>query len=379
MSSKRILILTASIGSGHIKAADAVADELRRQMPDAKIKTIDFMDRRISIIHWLMKQIYLIMLALIPNIYDLLYKAAGAASSGPVAQNAFAVVMYPVMRRLVKKHRPDAILCTHPFPEGAAALYKRWTGAPYWLAVVMTDYSLHQIWLYHGVDAYFMALPSMAAGMEQHGFPKERLHVTGIPVAMSLMDLPDKASMREQLGLPVDRPVVLLMGGGLGLGGIDTTLKELEQLETSLVLLVVAGRNERLGERAQAFAAHSRHEIRVWGYTEQAHELMRAADLIITKPGALTMSEAFVLGLPLLLHDPIPGPETDNAIYATRHGAAVWLHPHEKIAPAVRHMLADGVLPGMTEQARHRARPRAAEEIAHTLLASLSEMGDGQL
>jgi len=371
MQGKRILILTASIGSGHIKAAEAVAAELRRQQPDVGLTMIDFMSRKISILHWLMKKIYLVMLALIPNIYDLCYKASGGASGGTLVQKAFACVMLPAMRRLVKKYRPDAVVCTHPFPEGAAALCKRWCGTDFQLSVVMTDYSLHQIWLYRGVEQYFMALPTMAGGMVARGFERQRLFVTGIPVASSLTRLPGQQRARAQLQLPLDQPVVLLMGGGLGLGGIARTLQELEQLPGRLTLLVVAGRNKRLCAQAQELAARSAHTVRVWGYTDEAQLLMRAADLVITKPGALTMSEAFVLGLPMLLHDPIPGPETENAIYATRHGAAVWLHPGERIAPAVQELLGHARSQQMRRSALACARPEAAEAIARQVLAGM--------
>ncbi len=376
MGSKRILIMTASIGSGHIKAAEAVANELRRQQPDVQLRMVDFMSREVSLVHWLMKEIYLMMLAFVPNLYDVFYRVSGGASGGTLVQQAFAWVMLPVMRRLVARWHPDAVVCTHPFPEGAAALLKRRTGARFQLATVMTDYSLHQIWLYAGVDLYFMALPSMAAGMERRGFLPAQLFVTGIPVAPALGSLPAQAVARQQLDLPAGQPVVLLMGGGLGLGGIEQTLQELETLPGPLTLLVIAGRNERLYTRVQAYAARATHTVRVWGYTDAAHLLMRAADLIITKPGALTMSEAFVLGVPLLLHDPIPGPETENAVYATRHGAAVWLHPGERIAPAVQEMLAPERLASMQMHAQACARSQAAQVIAQQVLAALREPGE---
>ena len=120
-------------------------------------------------------------------------------------------------------------------------------------------------------------------------------------------------------------------------------------------------------ERVQDMADASHHQVLVWGYTDQVHFLMRAADLLITKPGALTISEAFVLGLPMLLHDPIPGPETENAIYATRHGAAVWLHPREDLARSVRKLLDGDSLATMSRAAVSCARPDAAPSIAEDL------------
>lgn len=364
MKAIKVLILTASIGSGHIKAAEAVRQELCRQLPGAEITTVDFMSRQTSLLHWLMKRIYLVMLAFVPNLYDVFYKVSGGPSGGSMAQSAFAVVMQPVISRLLRRMQPDAVICTHPFPEGAASLWKRRHRSSLLLSVVMTDYSLHRIWLYPHVEQYFMATDAMCREMRAHGFAEKTLYAPGIPVDSSLLALPEKAEMKKKLGIPDRQPAVLLMGGGLGLGGMGATLTELEKVPQPLTLLVVAGRNERLMQEAGAFAETSHHQVKVWGYTDKAHELMRAADLLLTKPGALTISEAFVLGLPMLLHDPIPGPETENAVYATRRGAAVWLHPGEKLAAAVQELLAGDCLAAMADKARACARPEAAAVIA---------------
>ena len=368
----KILILTASIGSGHIKAAEAVETELRRLLPDAEITTVDFMARRISRIHCFMKDFYLMMLAFVPNLYDVFYKLSGGSLGGTLVQNAFAWVMMPVMKKLVRRYEPDLVLCTHPFPEGAASLLRRRNEEHYRLATVMTDYSLHQIWLYPAVDRYYMATEEMRMGMIGHGFAISTLCVSGIPVAGTLQEMTDKASVRHAMAIPEGQPAVLLMGGGLGLGGIESNLRDLEKIEKRLTILVVAGRNQRRMERVQDMAYASHHQVLVWGYTDQVHFLMRAADLLITKPGALTMSEAFVLGLPMLLHDPIPGPETENAIYATQHGAAVWLHPRENLARAVETLLCGDALSEMSRAARGCARPDAAAAIAEDLKTLLS-------
>lgn len=204
-------------------------------------------------------------------------------------------------------------------------------------------------------------------GMISHGFAVNTLEVSGIPVASVLQEMKDKAAVRRALAIPEGQPAVLLMGGGLGLGGIESNLRDLEEIEARLTILVVAGRNQRLMERVQDMADASHHQVLVWGYTDQVHFLMRAADLLITKPGALTISEAFVLGLPMLLHDPIPGPETENAIYATQHGAAVWLHPREDLVRSVRKLLDGDSLAAMSRAAVSCARPDAAPSIAEDL------------
>ena len=249
MSDQRILLLTASIGSGHIKAAEAIEEEIRKLTPQTKIIKVDFMSKRTSFLHWLMKQIYLKMLALVPNIYDICYKMSGSGTGGSVAQNAFALVMQPVMETLLSRYHPDCVICTHPFPEGAVSLWKRRHHSNLPLAVVMTDYSLHQIWLYPAVDQYYMATAAMKQEMLMKGFAGASLFVTGIPIDTKLVTLPAPKALRQAFGINGDNPCVLLMGGGLGLGGIVATLKILESLNNKLTLLVVAGRNAKLKQK----------------------------------------------------------------------------------------------------------------------------------
>ena len=202
------------------------------------------------------------------------------------------------------------------------------------------------------------------------GFDRSMVCATGIPIASADYAMARDAA-QAKAGLTEDLPTLLLMGGGLGLGGMDRTLAELETIEQRFSILVVAGHNAALAAHARAVASHSRHTIRVFSYTDEVHVLMRAADLLITKPGALTLSEAFAAGLPLLLHDPIPGPETENAIYATRRGAAVWLHPGERMAPAVEEILAHRI-PEMRRAARRCAREEAAQDVAADLSALMT-------
>lgn len=371
MKQKTILILSASIGSGHIKAAEAVAEQLQKLRPEVQLVTVDFMAKETSWLHWFMKEFYLQMLAFVPNLYDVFYKLAGEKSGGSVIKSAFALVMQPVISRLLKRYQPDLVFCTHPFPEAAASLWKTRHDSDLPLAVVMTDYSLHEIWLRANVDQYFMATETMRTQMLHKGYAASMLHACGIPIAMDLQELPARAVLRQKYAVPDEQAALLLMGGGLGLGGINDTLEELEGIEQQLTLFVVAGKNERLQNEARVFAQTSHHHICVWGYTDCVHELMRASDLLITKPGALTISEAFALGLPTLLHDPIPGPETENAVYATRHGAAIWLHPGEKLAPAVSEILRGQGRAQLREHALACARPQAAHDIAVKLLELL--------
>ncbi|MBQ1335354.1 MAG: glycosyltransferase [Selenomonadaceae bacterium] len=372
---RKFLIMTASIGSGHIRAAEAVERELRRQFPGDDIQIVDFMSRKTSIFHGMLKSLYLRMLDFVPNLYDVFYKVSGDGSSGVFAQTMFAVVMCHTMCRIVKEYEPDVLICTHPFPEGAAALARRLGRRDeFLLAAVLTDYSLHQIWIYPKVDLYFTATEEMREGLLAKGFSPEQVFASGIAVAENILGAPSREEARRGLGMDADAKAVLLMGGGLGLGGIQESLKDMERIKRPLSLLVIAGRNLELQQKVEQFGRASHHEVKVWGYTDRVYELMSAADILITKPGALTMSEAFVLGLPMLLHEPIPGPETKNAVYASDHGAAVWVHHGESIAEAVEKIVFDEErLGSMRRQALSCARPHAAHDIVGVLSSLLAD------
>lgn len=372
MERARILILTASIGSGHIRAAEAIRAALaeHEQTDTMHVDVVDFMAREVSTVHYLMKRIYLTMLRFVPDLYDVFFRLAGKNMSGGIVRSAFAQVMVRTMGRIIKAYAPDLIIATHPFPEGAAALWRMRYGGTFALAALLTDYALHAIWLVRGVDQYFVATNTMADEMAERGFDSHTVRATGIPIVRANYSLAREAA-QKQAGLTEDLPTLLLMGGGLGLGGMDRTLAALEEVEQRLSILVVAARNAALEAHARSAACSSRHVIRVFSYTDQVSVLMRAADLLITKPGGLTISEAFAAGLPLLLHDPIPGPETENAIYATRRGAAVWLHPGERMAPAVEEILAHRI-PAMRRAARDCACEDAARHVADTLTGMLT-------
>ena len=372
MERARILILTASIGSGHMRAAEAIRAALaeHEQADTMHVDVVDFMAREVSTVHYLMKRIYLTMLRFVPDLYDVFFRIAGKNTSGGIVRSAFAQVMVRTMGRIIKAYAPDLIIATHPFPEGAAALWRMRYGGTFALAALLTDYALHAIWLVRSVDQYFVATNTMADEMAERGFDSHTVRATGIPIVRANYSLAREAA-QKQAGLTEDLPTLLLMGGGLGLGGMDRTLAALEEVEQRLSILVVAARNAALEAHARSAACSSRHVIRVFSYTDQVSVLMRAADLLITKPGGLTISEAFAAGLPLLLHDPIPGPETENAIYATRRGAAVWLHPGERMAPAVEEILAHRI-PAMRRAARDCACEDAARHVADTLTGMLT-------
>ena len=183
MERARILILTASIGSGHLRAAEAIRAALAShpQAEAMQVDVVDFMAREVSAVHYLMKRIYLMMLRFVPDLYDVFFRIAGKKTSGGIVRGVFAQVMVRTMGRIIRAYAPDLVIATHPFPEGAAALWRMRHGSSFSLAALMTDYALHTMWLVQGVDIYFVATESMAAEMAARGFAPQTVHATGIP------------------------------------------------------------------------------------------------------------------------------------------------------------------------------------------------------
>lgn len=368
MSARSYLIVTASIGSGHMKAAEALAAALSREEPGAHVTVVDFTRRDTAWVTWFMKAVYLKMLRFMPNLYQLLYRFTGHRQGASPVQKLIASLTKRNMRRLVRRYAADVVVCTHPFPEGAASCLKESGEESFFFATVLTDYSVHRMWFYPGVDAFFVATERMRRSLVKEGCAATAVHATGIPIAPLSPAVFERAAVCERLGLSDSLPTILLMGGGLGLGDVAHSLEKLEDVSERLQILVVAGKNERLLAWVKAYAASSHHAIRAWGYTDEVPEFMAAASLLISKPGALTISEAWAMGVPLILHEPIPGPELENAMIASERGTAVWLGKGENLAALVMGLLGDEMrLASMREAALLASRPAAAQEIAQFL------------
>ena len=361
----KILITTASVGSGHIRAAEALFIELKNRFPNDDIKIVDFTAKKRAFLPWLLKSVYLRMLKYLPNLYDVFYNVSKGGHIGNLTGMMFSALTSPFMHAVLKAENPDIILATHPFPEGATAFLRNFG---LWkkplLAAVLTDYSLHNIWLYKNVDIYFVATEEMKDELVKSGVAKVA-YALGIPITegKSL----SKETAREKLNLNADK-TILIMGGGLGLGGIEKSLGELENAIEKLNILVVTGQNEVLYEKTKKIANNSKHNVKIFSYTKEIFTLMTASDLLITKPGALTMTEAFSVGLPMLLHEPIPGPEAKNALYAEKLGAAFWVHKSESILEKAQNILTnEEVYENMKLSARAISKKDASKKIVEVL------------
>lgn len=368
MSGKNILVVTASMGSGHNKAANAVAEAIKRKYPVNKINVIDFMSTETAYFNSLVKDIYLKMLDHTPSVYEFFYKFTSDSTKGSTIQSVFAHAMKKDMRELIKKYEAGMVICTHPFPCAAASYLKQTGEINIPLITVMTDFCVHQFWLYKNIDIYFTANDLLKKEMVNQGLLEERIFVTGIPVGYNFRVDYNRDDLLAKFKLEKDKPVALIMGGGLGLGGVKNALCQLERLKKDIQILVITGANVALWSEMNEYAQHSKHKIFVWGYSHNIQEFMSVATFLISKPGALTISEALTRELPMILHDPIPGPEVDNAKFVSDNGAAIWVKHQDTLDAVVREVLSDAtILPKLRNNAKVLKKPYASDNIADVI------------
>jgi processive 1,2-diacylglycerol beta-glucosyltransferase len=360
-----VLIVTASVGAGHDQAARAIGAEIGARYPGARVTIADFMGEDNSYLNAVLKDAYLKMIDLSPAIYDRLYRWSQAPGRFSRVRSLVSRALKDSMLRLYVRHRPDLVIFTHPFPCAAAAFLRRRGKIAAPLVAVVTDFSAHPLWVHDQVEMYFVAAPETRAELVRLGVAAERVFPTGIPIDGSFGRRLGRHAVARRLGLAAGMPTVLIMGGGLGIGPVAEAVRSLDGVARPLQVVVVAGRNAELRRRLRATARTAVHHIVALGYTRRVRELMAAADVLVTKPGALTVSEALSAGLPMVLASPLPGQEEDNAAFLVDRQAAVLAGEGDDVGSVVAGLLDDPAeLERMRERAYRLGHPQAASAAA---------------
>ncbi|WP_282002419.1 MGDG synthase family glycosyltransferase [Veillonella denticariosi] len=365
--SRKVLIVSASIGTGHMQAARAIEEYWKDKEPQATISHVDFLDTETMSVEHLIKGTYIKMIDVFPMLYDIIYRVSKGEKQGSIMQTALSYLLKGRMLKLIQQEEPDVMVFTHPFPCGAASILKRQGHINMPLVAIMTDFSSHQFWLYPQVDTYFVATEGMVSEMVQSGIDESRIHVSGIPVRRSFF--------RDAIeDYSLEKPVkVLVMGGGLGLGSLETALKHLDDVNGIDEITVVAGQNTSLYESLVTLSTSMKTKTTVFGYTSNISELMKTSSLLVTKPGALTCMEAVTIGLPMVFFNAIPGQEEANAELLEQRGCARWARDIHNLEDVVAALL---INPPRLQQMSQRAREwqvDGAAEIVNDLIKILDD------
>jgi processive 1,2-diacylglycerol beta-glucosyltransferase len=327
-SEPRIIFCSASVGSGHTRAAQAVQSFFKNS---ELIDVLDFTPRWFTKIY---RDGYFFAVKHFPRLVGYCYEN----SDIPHEERGFMeritslcedMIAYR-FRNHVLNQDADAIVSTHFFTSGVLGRMRRRGELNVPVITVVTDDYPHSIWLEPGVDLICVANDNAAAEAVENGADPSIIHATGIPID-------PKFNMRRRLGSK-KKPIVLVSGGGSGIGEIEDTVRHLLRMSDTVKTIVVCGSNEKLEQSLKRLECK---DLEVLGFTDKMHELMQQADILVCKPGGLTTTEAIASGLPMILMNPIPGQEERNAEMLIGSDAAVVGFNPEDIYRIVNYLLLD--------------------------------------
>jgi processive 1,2-diacylglycerol beta-glucosyltransferase len=376
--STHILILSVSAGAGHVRAAQALEAAAKTANPPLAATHLDLLTLVPKEFRKLYAEQYIKLVDRLPQLWSFLYAKSDRPSRDSLLGNLKRAAEKLNTRKLqaeIARLRPDAILCTHFLPaellsrQKAQLKNKGATLPPLWVQV--TDFDVHALWVHPHVDRYCVASDEVAFRLADRGVPRSKISVTGIPVMPQFSAALDRTECALELGLAPARFTVALMAGGAGVGALDELAARLLRASDELQLIALAGRNAELLARLRKLAKSHPGQLFPLGFTITVERVMSASDLVVTKPGGLTVSECLARHKPMLLVSPIPGQEERNADYLLEAGAALKAADAATLEFKLGQLLADPArLRAMSEAAHRIGRPHAAQDVIALLSSS---------
>ncbi len=372
---RRLLILSASAGAGHVRAAEALAAACNERHPEVQVHHEDALDHVSSLVKRTYARGYLKTVNRSPALWGYLYRLSDKQdpekSRGARLVRLLDQLGKRKLVRLVGQVKPFHVLCTHFLP--ARDLLVRRAAHPERppVSVVITDYDVHAYWVDPGVHRYYVASEEVRWELAARGIAAEKIVVSGIPIHPIFGKPQARGQLATRHGVATDVTTVLVLSGGFGVGDVERTVRTVLEANGPLQVLAVSGRNEQLRKSLAALPVPPGKVLKVFGFVDFMEELMELADLCISKSGGMTVSECLAKGLPMIVLAPIPGQEERNCDYLLERTIAVKAKDHAGLAYKLREVLSDPRrLPSMREAARATARPAAAFDIVNDVLES---------
>ena len=367
----KVLILSASYGEGHHQAAVAVREALVEAHPDVEVRIIDYMQMVHPTLNLFARYFYIKSVRFAPSLYGFFYKGTSKLKPTSLIQRRLNQLGLEDIAEFLDEYQPNYILSTFPTPAGVISMLKKQGLCRIPSATVITDHAIHSQWIHDNTDHYFVGSEHVRRGLVTRGIPSDRISVTGIPISAKFMEKKDKDSIRASMGLESDQPTLLIMAGSYGvMSDIEEICGELFHSDKRMQIIVVSGRNEKLRLQLEALAADATNPVLVFGFTREVDQLMAISDLMVTKAGGLTISEALAMELPMLLYRPIPGQEVQNTSYLVKSHVAVFARTRKQVMQLVYRLFFEdqGKLERMRNHAKNIQKRTAAQDIARILV-----------
>jgi processive 1,2-diacylglycerol beta-glucosyltransferase len=373
----RVLVLSASVGAGHMRAAEAVEQALRQAHPDITVRNLDVLEMTNALFRRIYGKLYLDLVNRAPHMlgyfYDLMDQPSRSGKNrGDRLRFAAEKLNVGPFVKFLHKEPCDLVINTHFLPAEIIASLRKKGNIAVPQVTVTTDFDTHRLWVNPPCERYFTATDEGSLYLQHWGVPARDIVTTGIPIHPVFSTPKDRAACRAKHGLADDRPVILQLAGGFGVGPIEKLFAALLQVQRPLQLVTITGRNEALKEELARIVPPERHRVKVLGFTKEIDELMAAADLVVTKPGGLTTSEVLARGAIMVIVNPIPGQESRNSDYLLENGASIKVNNAATLASKVEVLLGNPErLAQLRANVRAIARPRAAFDVVEKSLELL--------
>lgn len=367
----RILILSASVGAGHVKAAEAVEAAIRRDSPTCVVEHRDVLSLMPGAFRRVYRDGYLDLVSKAPHLLGWLYDRTDKPFHRDVIRLKIEQAGAQQLLDHIRAFAPDTVICTHFLPSALLERERRKRRFQGRIVTVVTDFEVHGMWLAAPSDHYFVATEEARAHLTALQVEPARITVSGIPTHPVFSETKSRAAMRKKHGLDAHLPAILLSAGGFGAGNAARIVEALVDAGVSAQIVAICGKSAPLKTAMEKVAARAKGKtkLHVVGFTTEMDEWMSAADLVLGKPGGLTTSESLVKGLAWIVVNPIPGQEERNAIYLLESGAGIWCSNLYTLGHKVAAILTDPErLQQMKQQAKSLGRPDAAAIVARKCL-----------
>lgn len=367
----KAIILSASTGGGHMSAANAIKEYLKEN--DCYAQVVDALEYINPILNKTVTETYEYIATKNPLLWKMIYNSSNRRSFNKLI-NVITSLIGKKLMPLIEEKNPDIIITTHPFTTEMISKLKSDGKISTPLICIMTDYAPHRTWINEKVDAYVVANKDMAYPMAEMGVNPEKIYPFGIPVDDAFFSKIDKNQVIDELGFKQNIPTILIMAGSYGLANIEKIYSQLREIKNEFQVIIITGKNQKLYDRMQKILSGKQlskrqfilsrlsdltakfnkpkilkkiiskkkqypKKTKIIYFTKEVNKYMFISDLIITKPGGLTVSEALASDLPMALYDAIPGQEEENEEFLVSNNMAIRLNTHESIKEKIEHLL----------------------------------------
>lgn len=374
---KRILILYAAYGGGHFSAAKSIKKCLDDNY-NVETEMVDCIEYINKVLNKLTTEAYKEMARKAPNLWGKVYSNSQKGMLGHVSSRTNKVMAIK-LKNLIKEKNPDLVISTHPFSSQMISYLKRKRKISCKLVTILTDFAPHEQWLigYEYTDGYFVSNDNMKKYLQEYGINNNKIYITGIPLSDRFFEKFDRDEIFSEFELDKNNPVILFFGGGeFGLGK-DKPVQILDALIHNLhtcQIVAISGKNPKMNANFKKLVEEtdSKDRIRVLDYTNKVPELMSISSIVVTKPGGLTTSESLASDLPMLIINPIPGQEEENAEFLEAHNVAVWLKKNDDPNKVINDLFKNPEkLEQMKKNAKLLAKKNSTKDICNIIMNNI--------